>query len=92
MKIKTNGTKFKVTVLGNMSNEMTSAFESNLKAVYTKFGGKIASMVIDATGKTHYALTVTSKSGANEVVTFSTTKGGTVKVYMSYVTKFLKTA
>ena len=92
MKIKTNGTKFKVTVLGNMSNEMTSAFESNLKAVYTKFGGKIASMVIDATGKTHYALTVTSKSGANEVVTFSTSNGNTVKVYMSYVTKFLKTA
>jgi len=92
MKIKTNGTKFKVTVLGNMSNEMTSAFESNLKAVYSKFGNKVASIVIDATGSKHYALTVTSKSGANEVVTFSTSNGNTVKVYMSYVTKFLKTA
>ena len=48
-------------------------------------------MVIDATGKTHYALTVTSKSGENEVVTFSTSNGNTVKVYMSYVTTFLKT-
>jgi len=90
MKIKVSGTKYKVAILGNMSNEMTSAFESNLKAVYTKFGGKIASMVIDATGKTHYALTVTSKSGENEVVTFSTSNGNTVKVYMSYVTTFLK--
>ena len=33
MKIKVSGTKYKVAVLGNMSNEMTSSFESNLKAV-----------------------------------------------------------
>lgn len=92
MKIKTNGTKFKVTVLGNMSNEMTGAFETSLKAVYTKFGSKISSIVINATGKSHYALTVTSKSGAKEVVTFSTSNGNTVNVYMPYVTKFLKTA
>ena len=92
MKIKVNGTKYKIAVLGNMSKTMTSSFESNLKAVYSKFGNKVANIIIDATGKTHYALTVTSKTGATEVVTFSTSNGETVKVYMSYVTKFLKTA
>ena len=92
MKIKTNGSKFKVTVLGEMSNEMNAAFESNLKAVYSNYGSKIANIVIDTNTGKHYKMVITAKSGATENVTFSTTNGNTVKIYMSYVTKFLKTA
>ena len=92
MKIKTNGMKFKVAVMGNMSNKRNGAFESNLKTVYAKFGNKIASIVIDCSGSSHYKLTVTAKSGATENVTFSTTGTGTVKVWMAYVNTFLKTA
>ena len=92
MKIKTNGMKFKVAVIGDMSSKMNSAFESNLKTVYAKFGNKIANIVIDCSGKSHYKMTVTAKSGATENVTFSTTGTGTVKVWMAYVNTFLKTA
>jgi len=92
MKIKTNGTKYKVSIVGDMSNNMSGAFESNLRTVYAKYGSKIASISIDCSGKLHYKLTVVAKSGATEDVTFSSTNGNTVKVWMAYVNTFLKTA
>ena len=92
MKIKTSNSKYKVAIIGEMSNEMNAAFESNLKAVFEKFGKKIANIVIDTNTGKHYKMVITAKSGATENVTFSTTNRNTVKIYMSYVTKFLKTA
>ena len=92
MKIKVNGMKWKVAVIGSMASNMNSSFESNLKTVYAKYGNKIASISIDCSGSSHYKMTVVAKSGATENVTFSSTNGNTVKVWMGYVTTFLKTA
>ena len=71
-----------------MSNEMNDAFATELRTFFTKYGKYVANVSINATGNTHYYMTVVAKSGASERVTFSTTNGATVKVYMKYANIF----
>ena len=90
MKVKTNGMKFKVDIVGSMSNEVNDAFATELRTFFTKYGKYVAKVSINAEGNTHYYMTVVAKSGASERVTFSTTNGATVKVYMKYANIFMK--
>ena len=88
MKIKTVFGKLKVNVTGAMTSAFSQEFEKELKAVCNKFNN-VADIQIDCSGKTHYKMYITAKTGAKEIVVFSTTNVNTIKVYMSYVRTFL---
>ena len=88
MKIKSMHGKIVVNVIGNMSSSFSKEFEKELKIVCDKFNN-VANIQIDCSGKTHYKLYVTTKSGAKNMFTFSTTNVNTIKVYMGYVRTFL---
>ena len=90
MKVKVNGTKFKVSIIGTMSNEMNDAFATELRVFYAKFGKFVKSVEIDASGKAHYVMTVVATNGTSERVTFSTTNGNTAGVYIKYANAFMK--